>query len=85
MEEEGAIRQLPNRKYELTELGRREIRGWPIRVRTSGPKTVDEVLEQMSGYVSYLEDLAQSDRGNLLANSARIRDISSRLSRLGEG
>jgi DNA-binding PadR family transcriptional regulator len=92
METEGLIKRLDEKtagdkrgtetKYELTELGRQEVE-WPTHFRRGEPRTVEEVLTTMTHYVSYLEDLSASKKDKLEANRNRIKELGSRLSRLG--
>jgi len=82
MEKEGAVRKLPDRRYELTKAGREEI-GWPHQFPGSGPRSVEDAIEQMSGFVSYLEDLSRTDGSKVKECSGRIRDLNDRLSKLG--
>ncbi len=84
MSREGVIRKRADGKYELTASGKEEM-NWPKHFKNPEPRSVDEVLEQMSGYVSYLEDLSR-DRPQTLGGSAQtLRDLGARLGRLGGG
>ena len=82
MAKEGAINKLPDGKYELTSAGKEEV-DWPKQLRGTEPRSIEEVLEQMSGYVSYLEDLSKTDGAKMEKNSARFRDLRDRLDKLG--
>lgn len=87
MSKEGLIREVEEhkgaeKKYELTESGRQETE-WPSHFRRSEPRTVDEVLTAMSSYVSYLEDLSGAQKGKVQENAERIRQLGSRLEKLG--
>jgi DNA-binding PadR family transcriptional regulator len=80
--EEGFTKKLPDNKYELTPKGRKEIE-WPKRLHAEEPRTVEDVLEQMSGYVSYLEDLSKTQSVKVFANSPELKNLRERLARLG--
>jgi len=80
LEKEGAIRKLPDRRYELTKAGRDEI---DVPGEFQGPRSVSDILEQMSGYVSYLEDLSKSDEAKVKEGSAKLSELAERLARLG--
>ncbi len=82
MTHEGVIKKLPDGKYELTQAGKEEMEG-PRQFRSSEPRSVEEVLEQMSGYVSYLEDLSRTQAPKLKENSDRLKDLRDRLGGLG--
>jgi DNA-binding PadR family transcriptional regulator len=85
--QEGLIQKQPDGRYELTATGRQSMEmpwgpwgPWGMR----GPQTpgVEGVLGEMSGYVSYLEDVSRSDRPGIDRNRERIRDLADRLSAL---
>lgn len=82
MASEGIIRKLPDNKYEITAKGKEEI-DWPRKFRSTEPRSVEEVLEQMSGYVSYLEDLSKTRSSELSASAQKLRNLSDRLDKLG--
>ena len=85
--QESLIQKRPDGRYELTATGRQSMEmpwgpwgPWGMR----GPQTpgVEGVLGEMSGYVSYLEDVSRSDRAGLDRNRDRIKDLADRLSAL---
>ena len=83
---EGVLRKLEGKKYSLTERGLEEIDGPFLWMGPSySPRSPEEVAEVISSYVSYLEDVAGSDRSKLLNTAGKIRELSSRLAKLGEG
>ena len=82
MAKEGAIRKLRDKKYELTQAGKDEI-GWPGQFPGSAPSSVADLLEQMSGFVSYLEDLSEGEAPRIHDNSAKINELADRLRKLG--
>jgi DNA-binding PadR family transcriptional regulator len=84
MEKDGVIAKLPDRRYELTKAGRDEA-DWPHGSPGAGPRSVSDVIEQMSGYVSYLEDLSKSEGEKVKDSAPKIRELSERLARLGGG
>ena len=47
------------------------------------PHTMDEVITEINGYVSYLEDLAKSDSSKIAQYAQKIKDLQERLSKLG--
>jgi DNA-binding PadR family transcriptional regulator len=80
---EGVIRKQGDGRYALTEGGKEEI-DWPKSFRNTEPRSFDEVLVQMQGYVSYLEDLSKSDSSKIRNNSKKIGGMADRLKRLEE-
>ena len=87
MVKERLLSRQDDKKYALTDLGRQELEapfGWFGRSAKAPPRSVDEVLEQMSGYVSYLEDLSAAKDEKLLANLPKVRKLRDRISNLGE-
>ncbi|MDV3277391.1 MAG: PadR family transcriptional regulator [Nitrososphaerales archaeon] len=80
--EKAGEKKSAEKKYELTEAGSQETE-WPSHFRRSEPRTVEEVLTTMSSYVSYLEDLSGSQKAKLEQNADRIRQLGSRLAKLG--
>lgn len=74
-------------KYELTEKGTSQVEEWPpFGPRRSRPQSIDEMLREISSYVSYFEELSetsdQTTRKKLKDQSARIKDLIERLSKL---
>ncbi len=85
--QEGLVAKREDGRYELAAAGRQAIEmpwgpwgPWGIR----GPQApgVDGVLGEMSGYVSYLEDVNRSDRAGIERNRERIKGLADRLSAL---
>lgn len=54
-----------------------------LGVQKKQPHTVDEVIAEISGYVSYMEDLAKLDSTKIVQHSQKIRELQERLSKLG--
>ena len=86
MVQEGLLSRQDDKKYALTDMGRQELEapfGWFGRPTKVAPRSVDEVLEQMSGYVSYLEDLSASKDEKLIASLPKVRKLQERIATLG--
>ena len=82
---EGALSRSEDKKYSLTAKGLEEIEHpfpWTDRESLS-PRSPDDVIELMSSYVSYLEDLARSDGKTISPRAGQIRDLAARLEKLG--
>jgi Predicted transcriptional regulators len=80
---EGSIRKLEDGRYELTEKGKQEFE-WPYRMQARQPHTVDGTVEEMSSFVSYLEDLKRIDPSKVTANLDKIKSLRDRLTALIE-
>ncbi len=78
---EGLISKRDDGKYELTTKGKDSIE-WPFGVPNRQPQGVDEMLNEISGYISYFEDLGKSDRSKMDPYKDRIRGIAARLTEL---
>jgi DNA-binding PadR family transcriptional regulator len=83
LQKDGKIRKLEDGKYEVTEQGKQEFE-WPWGVQKKQPHTVDEVITEINGYVSYLEDLAKKDKSKMTQYEQNIKNLQERLSKLGE-
>jgi predicted transcriptional regulator len=83
LQKEGSIKKLEGGRYEITEKGKQEFE-WPWGMQKKQPRTIDEVIAEISGYVSYMEDIAKSDSSKIAQHSQKIKDLQERLSKLGE-
>ena len=83
LQKEGNIKKLEDGKYEITEIGKQEFE-WPWGMQKKQPHTVDEVINEINGYVSYLEDLAKADKDKVARYAENIKSLQLRLSKLGE-
>ena len=82
MSKERLVQRGPDGRYSLTEKGKAESEwsfGMPFG---GGPRGVDQMISEISGYVSYFEDLARSDRTKLDPYRPSLAELSARLSRL---
>ncbi|HYC11724.1 MAG TPA: PadR family transcriptional regulator [Nitrososphaerales archaeon] len=82
MAREGTIKKNPDNRYELTEAGRKEAE-WPGQFPGMGPRSVQDILVQMSGFVSYLEDISKTDASKVKESSDKIKELGNRLGKLG--
>jgi len=78
---DGRIRKRADDRYEITEAGKQEFQ-WPWGMQKKQPHTVDEVLTEIGGYVSYLEDLAKADNTKITENTPQIKELQARLAKL---
>ena len=79
---EGIIKKREDGKYELAQGGKEEA-WWPMGLHQQ-PQTIDDMLDEMSGYLSYLEDLSKSDKPRMAPYKERLKALNKRLSRVVE-
>ena len=77
LQKEGLIKKKSDGRYELTESSREEM-GWPGGVQGK-PQDVESMLKEMSGYVSYFEDVLRSDKSKVDAHKGEMGKIAQRL------
>ena len=84
MTKEGLLNRSQDKRYSLTDKGREEIeRPFPwMGKEAPPPRSSEEVLLQMSSYVSYLEDLSQTEGNTTGNNAGQIRELAARLQNL---
>ena len=75
---EGLIRKRDDGRYELTSKGKESIE-WPFGAPSPHPQNVEDMLNEISGFVSYFEDLNRSDKPQLEPHKERIKGIVDRL------
>jgi DNA-binding PadR family transcriptional regulator len=80
---EGLIQKREDGRYELTDKGRQET-GWSYWGRRPEPHSVEEVLNEISSYLAYLEDLKKSRSTELTNQSQKIRELADKLSKLAD-
>ncbi len=76
---DGLVQRREDGRYELTERGRDETSfagGW---LGGGSPRGAREVVDELTNYTTYLEDLAKGGRGALGAERERLRRLSQRL------
>jgi DNA-binding PadR family transcriptional regulator len=75
---EGFIRKRDDGRYELTEKGKSEISLFDFGYKAK-PGSVEEVAEELSSYISYLEDLKRKDSSLITKNKEKLEELSRRL------
>jgi DNA-binding PadR family transcriptional regulator len=81
LQKDESIKKLNDDRYELTEKGKEELE-WPWGIRMRQPRTADEVIAEMNGYVSYLEDLNRLDRSKIAPKINQLKNIMDRLAHI---
>ncbi len=85
MVEEGVLSRSEEDKYSLTSSGREEVdHPWPwADQHEHAPRSVEDAIEVISSYTSYLEDLSRSRDQSLVKASGELRGLAERLSKIG--
>ena len=81
MASEGTILKRPDGKYELTPNAKKELSA-SFGPRFRGPLTTSDMVSEMQGFVSYMEDLKESGREELKTYENKLRELARRLDRL---
>jgi DNA-binding PadR family transcriptional regulator len=81
LEKEGLIKKKQSGKYELTAEGREVIYPWESRFYARG-ESLDGLIAEIDGYVSYLEDISRDHKEELREKAKQLQDICKRLERL---
>jgi len=83
LSEEGLVKKREvDGKYEITPQGKEELE-WPLRTHGGAPRSVEGMLEELTSYTSYLEDLARTHDKRIVENAEHIRELGDRLTKLG--
>ncbi len=81
LEGEGLVRKRDDGRYELTAKAEVELEV-SFGTKFRKPQSVDEMMNEMHGFVSYFEDLSSSGKPGLEPHRDRIRGLAKRLSDL---
>lgn len=81
--QEGLIGKRDDGKYELTQKAKEEI-GWPFGFHGGQPRTIEDMLKEIGGYVSYFEDLSKFDKARVEPHKDKINAVAERLAALGK-
>jgi DNA-binding PadR family transcriptional regulator len=86
---DGLIKKMDDGRYELTETTRRESE-WPFGpgfMNPFGPsfgasRNIEDMLNEIQGYVSYFEDMAKTSKDKLTPHIEKMRTLTDRLTAL---
>ena len=78
---EGMVKKREDGRYELTEKANDELE-WSFGPAFRRPRSIEDVLNEIGGFVSYLEDVDKADKPKLEAQRARLRELAKRLDSL---
>jgi len=79
---EGMVKKRDDGRYELTDKASDEIEGSFGRGFGRRERSIDEMFDEVSGMVSYMEDLVKSDPSKLKEHREQLQAIADRLSRM---
>lgn len=80
---EGMVRKRDDGRYELTEKAGEELE-WSFGPGFRKRPSVDEMFGEISGFVSYMEDLKRTDPAAAKAYADKLKELSERLSSLSK-
>lgn len=83
MVKDGLIKRREDDKYELTSKTRDDDE-WPFGSHFAAPRSIDEMLTEIGGYISYFEDMAKTDKSKLESYSNEMQKLSDRLSAMAK-
>lgn len=83
MTDQGILRKLDDNRYELTAKGKTQAEH-SFAPRMHRPRTVEDMVGQMEGFVSYMEDAKTADQRNLEPHMEKLKKIVKRLTDLTE-
>jgi DNA-binding PadR family transcriptional regulator len=81
MVSEGTILKRPDGRYELTSNAKKELSA-SFGPRFRIPRTTDDIVNEMQGFVSYMEDLKSSGHEELEPYKNELEELARRLSKL---
>jgi DNA-binding PadR family transcriptional regulator len=77
--DEGLVKKTKDDRYELTEKASEQME-WSFGSPSTKPQTVEEMLNEISSYVSYFEELNTSDQSKMAPHLDRLKKLVERLS-----
>ena len=81
--QEGMIRKREDGRYELTEKAGEELE-WSFGPSFRRHPSLEEMLGEISGFVSYIEELKKTDPKTAKAYAEKIKELSRRFSAMAE-
>ena len=78
---EGLVKKRDDGRYELTDKASEEM-DWSFGAPEKKAQTVEDMINEISSYVSYFEELSSSDRSKLAPEMDKLKKLVERLSRL---
>ncbi len=81
LEKDGYIKKQEDGRYALTDKSKSEMDWYPWFGGKSVSR-IDDMLNEMEGFVSYMEDISKAEKQKLEPYSSRINTLKERLSAL---
>jgi DNA-binding PadR family transcriptional regulator len=81
--QDGMVRKREDGRYELTEKAGEELE-WSFGPSFRKHPSLEEMFGEISGFVSYIEDLKRTDPQSAKGYADRMKDLSQRLSALAD-
>ncbi len=82
---DGMVRKKEDGRYELTEKASDELEGSFGHAFGKRERSIDEMFDEVSGLVSYMEELVRTDPAKLKEYREQLKALSERLSNLLKG
>ncbi len=83
MADDGIVKRLNDGRYELTPKGKSQAEGF-IGPRTHAPRTTEDALNHIRGYLSFIEDTKATGRESMKPHLGIFDEIAKRISKLTE-
>jgi DNA-binding PadR family transcriptional regulator len=82
---DGMVKKRDDGRYELTEKASDELEGSFGHAFGKRERSVGEMFDEVSGFVSYMEEIVKSDPEKLRQHRDELKALSERLANLAEG
>jgi DNA-binding PadR family transcriptional regulator len=80
---DGMIKKREDGRYELTEKAGEELE-WSFGPSFRKQPSMDEMINEISGFVSYFEEVSKTDRSKTASYSQKVKELAERLSALAQ-
>ncbi len=80
---DGLIRKKDDGRYELTDKAHDELE-WSFGPTFRKPRSIENMIDEVSGFVSYLEDLSKVDQSKAAPYMDKIKGLADRLSAIAK-
>jgi DNA-binding PadR family transcriptional regulator len=80
---DGMIRKKDDGRYELTDKAHDELE-WSFGPTFRKARSMDDMVDEVSGFVSYFEDLNKTDRNKTAPYINKIRELADRLTTIAK-
>ncbi len=84
LSKDGMVKKREDGRYELTDKASDELEGSFGHAFGRRPRSVEEMFDEVSGFVSYIEELVKSDPEKMEEHREELKALAERLSNLLE-